>query len=167
MLDSSHLNAHRSASGGTEGPRQRIGGVDAGGRHIEGRPNDQDPLPGRCLRRNRHRRADTGQHCRHRHGHSLLETIAPAKRLLADKAYDADRLQHWLADRRIEAVIPGRATRNAAYLLNRSAYRHRNVIERMFGKLKNRKRIAARYDRLAVNFLAAIALAALATQWLK
>lgn len=49
--------------------------------------------------------------------------------------------------------MPGRATRNAAYPLNRTAYRRRNVIERMFGKLKNRKRIATRYDRLAVNFL--------------
>ncbi|TDR27029.1 DDE family transposase, partial [Aquamicrobium defluvii] len=42
-----------------------------------------------------------------------------------------------------------------------------NIIERMFGKLKNWKRIATRYDRLAVNYLAAIALVALATQWLK
>ncbi|EZQ12549.1 transposase, partial [Halopseudomonas bauzanensis] len=45
--------------------------------------------------------------------------------------------------------------------------RRRNIIERMFGKLKNWKRIATRYDRLAVNYLAAIALVALATQWLK
>lgn len=97
----------------------------------------------------------------------MLEAIAPAKRLLADKAYDADRLRKWLDDRKIEAVIPGRATRNPAYPLNRQAYRRRNVIERMFGKLKNWKRIATRYDRLAVNFLAAIALVALATQWLK
>ncbi|NIJ42804.1 transposase [Parvibaculum indicum] len=97
----------------------------------------------------------------------LLEAIAPAKRLLADKAYDADRLRNWLGDRQIEAIIPGRATRNAAYALNRPAYRRRNIIERMFGKLKNWKRIATRYDRLAVNFLAAIALVALATQWLK
>ena len=41
------------------------------------------------------------------------------------------------------------------------------VIERMFGRLKNWKRIATLYDRLAVNYLAAIALVALATQWLK
>ncbi|CAH1689159.1 hypothetical protein CHELA1G11_20426 [Hyphomicrobiales bacterium] len=97
----------------------------------------------------------------------LLEAMAPAKRLLADRAYDADRLRSWLADRRIEAVIPGRATRSTAYPLNRSADRRRIVIERMFGKLKNWKRIATRYDRLAANFLAAIAFVALATQWLK
>ncbi len=38
-----------------------------------------------------------------------------------------------------------------AYPLNRAAYRRRNAIERMFGHSKNWKRIATRYDRLAVN----------------
>lgn len=92
----------------------------------------------------------------------MLETMAPTHRLIADKAYDADRLRGWLGERGIEAVIPGRASRGVAYPLNRTAYRRRNIIERMFGKLKNWKRIATRYDRLA-----AIALVALATQWLK
>lgn len=96
----------------------------------------------------------------------LLEALAPKRRLIADKAYDADRLRHWLQRRRIEAVVPGRATRDSVYPLNRKAYRRRNVIERMFGWLKNWRRIATRYDRLAVNFLAAIALIATITQWL-
>lgn len=97
----------------------------------------------------------------------MLEALAPTQRLIADKAYDADRLRNWLKKRRIEAVIPGRASRDVVYPLNRAAYRRRNIIERMFGKLKNWKRIATRYDRLAVNYLATIALVALATQWLK
>ena len=96
----------------------------------------------------------------------MLEALAPAKLLIADKAYDADRLRTWLQDKGIEAVIPGRAARAVVYPLNRTAYRRRNVIERMFGWLKNWKRIATRYDRLAVNYLAAIALVATVTQWL-
>jgi transposase len=88
----------------------------------------------------------------------LLEALAPKPRLIADKAYDADRLRKWLKQRRIEAVIPGRAARDVVYPLNRKAYRRRNVIERMFGRLKNWRRIATRYDRLARNFLYAIAL---------
>ena len=88
----------------------------------------------------------------------MLESLTPIRRLIADKAYDADRLRGWLNERGIEAVIPGRASRDVAYPLNRTAYRRRNVIERMFGKLKNWKRIATRYHRLAVNYLAAIAL---------
>ena len=47
---------------------------------------------------------------------------------------------------------------------NRQACRRRNVIERMFGRLKNWKRIATRYDRLAINYLAAIALVATLAQ---
>jgi len=96
----------------------------------------------------------------------LLVQIKPARRLIADKAYDADRLRDFLGRQGIEAVIPGRAARNVVYPLNRAAYRRRNIIERMFGWLKNWKRIATRYDRLAVNFLAAIALVATVTQWL-
>jgi transposase len=76
-------------------------------------------------------------------------------------------LRDWLNQRGIEAVIPGRAAREVVYPLNRAAYRRRNIIERMFGKLKDWKRIATRYDRLAVNFLAAITLVALVTQWLR
>jgi transposase len=96
----------------------------------------------------------------------LLEALAPRRRLIADKAYDADRLREWLASRGVEAVIPARATRASVYPINKPAYRRRNIIERMFGRLKNWKRIATRYDRLAVNYLAAIVLVALATQWL-
>jgi transposase len=97
----------------------------------------------------------------------LLEALAPTRRLIADKAYDADRLRTWLQDKGIEAVIPGRAARAIAYPLNRAAYRRRNSIERLFGRLKNWKRIATRYDRLAVNYLAAIVLVATITQWLE
>jgi transposase len=96
----------------------------------------------------------------------MLEALAPTMRLIADKAYDADRLRNWLTDRGIESVIPGRAARAVVHPLNRAAYRRRNIIERMLGRLKNWKRIATRYDRLAVNYLAAIALVATITQWL-
>jgi transposase len=93
--------------------------------------------------------------------------VAPTRRLIADKAYDADCLREWLVSRGIEAVIPARATRASVYPINKAAYRRRNIIERMFGRLKNWKRIATRYDRLAVNFMAAITLVALVTQWLR
>jgi transposase len=96
----------------------------------------------------------------------LLQGIAPPRRLIADKAYDADKLRNWLTARRIKAVIPSNATRRTPYPLDRAAYRRRNVIERMFGKLKNWRRIATRYDRLARNYLAAIALVAIVVAWI-
>ncbi len=95
----------------------------------------------------------------------LLSASAPSKRLIADKAYDADSLRKWLDARRIKAVIPSTASRTVPYPLDHRAYKRRNVIERLFGRLKNWRRIATRYDRLARNFLAAIALVAIVTEW--
>lgn len=95
-----------------------------------------------------------------------MAAVAAPKRLLADKAYDADRFRIWLADRKITAVIPSTASRTVPYPIDRKAYRRRNVIERMFCKLKNWRRIATRYDRLARNYLAALALAAIVTAWI-
>ncbi|MBK5951298.1 hypothetical protein CH339_16360 [Rhodobium orientis] len=96
----------------------------------------------------------------------LLEGIAPPKRLIADNAYAADRFRNWLKARNIKAVLPSNATRNRPYPLDRTAYRRRNVIERMFGKLKNWRRIATRYDHLARNYLAALALVSIVIAWI-
>lgn len=95
----------------------------------------------------------------------LLEKVAAPKRLVADKAYDADSLRNWLRTRRIKAVIPSTATRHTPYPLDRRAYRRRNVVERLIRRLTNWRRIATRYDRLAANFLSAVALAAAVTEW--
>ncbi len=66
----------------------------------------------------------------------LLGVVAGPKRLLADKAYDADRFRDWLRKRRIKAVIPSTASRRTPYPLDRKVYRRRNVIERLFCKRK-------------------------------
>lgn len=95
----------------------------------------------------------------------LLEAVAPPRRLIADKAYDVDHLRTWLKARRIKAVIPSTASRTVPYPLDRVAYRHRNLIERLFGRLKNWRRIATRYDRLARNYLAGLALISVVTEW--
>jgi transposase len=96
----------------------------------------------------------------------LLDGIAPPRRILADKAYDADHLREPLEVQGTEVVIPSTRARRRPYPLNRRAYRRRNVIERMFGRMKDWRRIATRYDRLARNFLSAIALVATVCFWL-
>lgn len=96
----------------------------------------------------------------------LLEGIAPPRRLLADKAYDADHLRRPLEAQGTEVVIPSNATRRKPYPLDRRAYRRRNVIERMFCRMKDWRRFATRYDRLARNFLSAVAIVAVACFWL-
>ena len=91
----------------------------------------------------------------------LLRLVGPIRRLLADKAYDTNKLRRQLADQGVEAVIPSIARRKPLIPYDPVAYRQRNLIERMFGRLKDFRRIATRYDKLARNFLAAVHLAAL------
>ena len=95
----------------------------------------------------------------------LLEAASPPKRLIADKAYDAERLRGWLKARRVKAVIPSTAVRTTPHPLDHKAYRRRNLIERPFCRLKNWRRVATRYDRLARNYLATLALVAATAEW--
>ena len=96
----------------------------------------------------------------------LLRLAGPINRLIADKAYDTNKLRQLLANQSIEAVIPSIARRKPLIPYDPVAYRQRNLIERMFGPLKDFRRIATRYDKLARNFLASIALAATLIWWI-
>jgi transposase len=96
----------------------------------------------------------------------LAEHLPAARYLLADKAYDADHWRAWLKRRRIRAVIPNKVNRKQPHPFARRRYRRRNVIERMFGRLKDFRRVATRYDKNAHNFMAALCLAALVCYWI-
>jgi transposase len=95
----------------------------------------------------------------------LLAAAGPIERLIADKAYDTNRLRTCLQERDIEAIIPSRARRKPLIPHDREAYRQRNLIERMFARLKDFRRIATRYDKLARNYLAGVLLAAAMIWW--
>lgn len=62
-------------------------------------------------------------------------------------------------------VIPNNPTRKRFHPFDPTAYKQRNLIERMFCRLKDFRRVATRYDKLAVNFAAAVALAAIVIWW--
>jgi transposase len=88
------------------------------------------------------------------------------RRLLADRAYDARSLRDELAARRIKAVIPPNPTRKHPHRYDKTAYKGRNVIVRMFCRLKDFRRLATRCDKRADIFLSAILLAAAITWWI-
>ncbi len=67
--------------------------------------------------------------------------------LLADKGYDADAIRDTLATAGVEAVIPAKSNRRTPIPHDRQKYRWRNLIERLFNKLKNCRRVATRYDK--------------------
>ena len=96
----------------------------------------------------------------------LLDAVPHPQRLLADASYDAGKLRRWLSERGAEAVIPPNPTRKHPHGYDAEAYKRRNLIERMFCRLKDFRRIATRYDKLARNFLAGVLIAAAVTWWL-
>jgi transposase len=84
----------------------------------------------------------------------LVSAAGPIERPIADKAYDTNRLRSFLQQRGIETVIPSSGRRKPLIPHDREAYRQRNLIERMFARLKDFRHIATRYDKLARNDLA-------------
>ena len=95
----------------------------------------------------------------------LLGEWAPHE-CLADGAYDSDAFRSRLAQRGCLPVIPNNPTRKRHHPFDRTAYRRRNLVERCVNRLKDWRRIATRYDKLATNFAAAVALAATVIYWL-
>ena len=97
---------------------------------------------------------------------AMSGSLPKADWLLADKGYDADWLRNDLKDKGIRACIPGRKSRNTPVRYDKRRYKSRNRIEIMFGRLKDWRRVATRYDRCPIVFLSAVALAATVIFWL-
>ena len=96
---------------------------------------------------------------------ALISAVPAGRSLAGDAAYDSDGLRRFLLERGTVPVIPNNPTRKTMHPFDEEAYRQRNTIERMFCRLKDWRRIATRYDKLATNFAAAIALAAIIIWW--
>jgi transposase len=96
----------------------------------------------------------------------LLALLPAARSCIADTAYDSDALRHFLSQRGTQPVIPNNPTRKRFHPFDADAYKQRNLIERMFCRLKDWRRIATRYDKLAANFAAAVAIASIVLWWI-
>jgi transposase len=96
----------------------------------------------------------------------LIRRSKTSKRLIGDKAYDSAELRLWLNDRGTKPVIPNRSNRKQPFSFNKRLYKERRRIENAFGRLKDFRRIATRYDRLARNFLASVCLVAVLVWWI-
>jgi transposase len=80
---------------------------------------------------------------------------------LADRGYDADAIREEIAAAGVEAVIPARSNRRNPVPHDREKYRWRNLVERLFNKLKNWRRFATRYDKAKESHLGFVALASI------
>lgn len=90
----------------------------------------------------------------------------PAEVVIADAAYDGDRLRQAIAEKGALAVIPNNPSRAKKHPLNKQLYTERHLIECCFSKLKQFRRVATRFEKTAPNYLAVITLAAIVL-WLR
>ena len=95
-----------------------------------------------------------------------MSLIPGITELVADKGYDTDAFRSFLKERGIKTVIPDKSNRKKRIRYDKEAYKDRNVVERCFCRLKDWRRIATRYDKLARNFLSALCFVAMLAYWL-
>jgi len=96
----------------------------------------------------------------------LLAKAGPCTRLLADRAYEADALRRLLRDNGVKPVIPGKRNRRVKIRHDKEADMQRWRVEAAIGRLKDFRRVATRYDKLARTFCDTVALAVIYMFWL-
>ncbi|SDY99996.1 transposase, partial [Hymenobacter psychrophilus] len=86
--------------------------------------------------------------------------------VVADKAYDTNAVLAAVAGQHAQAVIPPKANRIDQRAYDENLYADRNKVERFFGRLKEARGFATRYEKTATCFLAGAHLLA-ALDWLR
>jgi len=95
----------------------------------------------------------------------LMDAAGRVRCLIADKGYDANALRKRMNADGAQVVIPGRSNRKVPIEYDATRYKGRWRIEAAFCRLKDFRRVATRYDKLARNFLSTVALATLVAFW--
>ena len=161
MIDATYLKARRTAS--SLRVQKRISGGDWSHQRWhehEALCRDRRKRPSAQLLHNRR----TGQQL-HWCGR-FARRSARRQWLLGDRGYDADWFRDALQAKGIQPCIPSRRSRLEHIKYDKRRYRRRSRIEIMFGRLKDWRRVATRYDRCPTVFLSTIALAATVIFWL-
>ncbi len=97
---------------------------------------------------------------------ACIAAMPPSAELVGDKGYDSNDLRDWLIQRGTTPVIPPKRHRKVQLDCDTKIYKQRNVIERMFCRFKDWRRVATRFDRNIKCFMATIAIAATVIWWL-
>ena len=90
---------------------------------------------------------------------ATLERVPDLEELVGDKGFDGDEQREACLERDVVPVIPNKSNRVEPWPFDPAAYRERNKVERLIGKLKQFRRAATRYEKLRVTFLGVIHLA--------
>ena len=155
MIDATYLKAHRTASS-LPAIKRRLIGRNKGG--LNTKLHAVTDAKG-CLLKFF---MTAGQVSDYTGAAALLGSLPNAQWMLTDRGYDADWFRDALKDKGRRPCIPGRKPRGKTARYDKRRYQRRNRIEIMFGRLKDWRRIATRYDRCAKTFRSAVSQAATA-----
>ena len=76
-----------------------------------------------------------------------------------DRGYDSNEFRRELKGNNNEPVIPGRKNRREKIACDKRKYKKCGLIERIFGKLKENRRLTVRHEKSDINFLRVIFIA--------
>jgi transposase len=151
MIDATIVRVQQSACGARGGQSEQKLGWSCGGltTKIHACVNEFGVLQNFIL--------SDGREHEMRHVYRVLSTSIFGKSIvMADRGYDADPLRNKLTEHGILPNIPGRDNRVIPIIYDKTLYRSRNIVERYFCCLKRFRRLATRYEKLAVTFSALI-----------
>ncbi len=159
MIDTSIVRVHQHGACITKNKRQSLGRSRGGLTSKIHALVDTNGLPIRLA-------LSPGEAHDNRLAGKLLSRLQSGSMLLADRGYDADWIRDLTMKRGAWANIPPRSNRRDPICFSPHLYRARNRVERFFNRIKQCRRIATRYDKLAANFLAFVQLASIRL-WLR
>ena len=157
-IDCSHIKVHRDAANTSGGQANQAMGRTKGGLNTK-LAAVVDGI-GRAV----------GLHLAPGQQHDLracapLQSRLAGRWTVADRGFDANGFRRDLASAGAFTCIPPRRRRRTAIYYNRDLYRHRHVVENFFSRIKRHRRIATRYEKLAVTFHGFVCFAAV-LDWL-
>ena len=152
FLDSTHVKVHRCASNPRGGQASQAMGRTKGGLNTKIHAVvDEAAQPIRLF-------LSAGNDADISHAQTMAEEI-PGAMLVGDKGYDSDAFRQWLKERGLTPCIPPRSHRCHPSAYSKPSYRKRHVVENFFERIKNFRRVATRYDKLAETYLGFVCLA--------
>jgi transposase len=154
MIDTSIVRVHQHGACINRNRRQRMGRSRGGLTSKIHALVDTNGLPVRLA-------LTPGEAHDNRLAGKLLPRIKPGSMLLADRGYDADWIRELAMKKGAWANIPPKRNRSEPICLSPYLYRARNRVERFFNRIKQCRRVATRYDKLAANYLAFVQLASI------
>lgn len=151
MIDSTHIKVHRDGANPAGGQEKQAMSRTKGGLNtklhaaVDGRGQPQGLI------------LTAGTEADVMHAPALLESVE-GRQMLMDKAYDSDALRELIKSKGMKACIPPRSNRVAPAFYDKKVYKKRHRVENFFEKLKRLRRVATRYDKTDVSFMAFVLL---------